>query len=112
MTFTRDALTILIEGSIALILIIVLSVYMLLYGERIGAAVRGVFPRGDGTPRDDYPTRVQHAVFGYVRGQILFSTIMGTSAGVVPVDPRARSASSPTARRTRWCSAPGTASRS
>jgi predicted PurR-regulated permease PerM len=81
-TFTRDALTILIEGSIALILIIVLSVYMLLYGERIGAAVRGVFPRGDGTPGDDYPTRVQHAVFGYVRGQILFSTIMGTSAGI------------------------------
>ena len=39
-TFTRDALTILIEGSIALILIVVLSVYMLLYGERIGAAVR------------------------------------------------------------------------
>jgi predicted PurR-regulated permease PerM len=81
-TFTRDALTIVIEGSIALILIIVLSVYMLLYGERIGAAVRGVFPRGDGTPQDDYPTRVQHAVFGYVRGQILFSTIMGTSAGI------------------------------
>ena len=25
---------------------------------------------------------MQHAVFGYVRGQILFSTIMGTSAGV------------------------------
>jgi putative heme transporter len=81
-SFTRDALTILIEGSIALILILVLSVYMLLYGERIGAAVRRVVPRGDGTPDDDYPTRIQHAVFGYVRGQLLFSTIMGTSAGV------------------------------
>ena len=82
-TFTRDAVTILIEGSIALILIIVLSVYMLLYGERIGAAVRRVFPPGDGTREDDYPSRVQHAVFGYVRGQLLFSTIMGTSAGLV-----------------------------
>jgi predicted PurR-regulated permease PerM len=81
-SFTREALTTLIEGSIALILILVLSVYMLLYGERIGAAVRSVVPRGNGTPEDDYPTRVQHAVFGYVRGQLLFSIIMGTSAGI------------------------------
>jgi predicted PurR-regulated permease PerM len=56
---------------------------MLLYGERIGAAVRSVVPRGDGTPEDDYPTRIQRAVFGYVRGQILFSLIMGTSAGLL-----------------------------
>ncbi len=82
-SFTREALTILIEGSLALILIVVLSVYMLLYGERIGAAVRSAVPRGDGTPRDDYPSRVQSAVFGYVRGQLLFSVIMGTSAGLM-----------------------------
>jgi predicted PurR-regulated permease PerM len=81
-SFTRDAVQTIIEGSIALVLIIVLSVYMLLYGERIGAVVRSVVPRGDGTPGDDYPTRVQRAVFGYVRGQLLFSIIMGTSAGV------------------------------
>ena len=81
-SFTREALTTVIEGSIALILIVVLSVYMLLYGERIGAVVRSVVPRGDGTPADDYPTRVQRAVFGYVRGQLLFSIIMGTSAGI------------------------------
>jgi predicted PurR-regulated permease PerM len=81
-SFTREALTTLIEGSIALIVTIVLSVYMLLYGERIGAAVRSVVPPGDGTRGDDYPTRVQRAVFGYVRGQLLFSVIMGTSAGV------------------------------
>ena len=82
-SFTRDAVTTIIEGSIALILIVVLSVYMLLYGERIGAAVRSIVPRGDGTPSDDYPTRVQRAVFGYVRGQLLFSVIMGTSAGLM-----------------------------
>jgi putative heme transporter len=81
-SFTREALTTVIEGSIALIVTIVLDVYMLLYGQRIGAAVRSVVPPGDGTPADDYPTRVQRAVFGYVRGQILFSLIMGTSAGV------------------------------
>jgi predicted PurR-regulated permease PerM len=38
-------------------------------------------PPGDGTPEDDYPTRVQRAVAGYVRGQLLFSVIMGVSAG-------------------------------
>ena len=80
--FTRDALVRLVEASIGLILIIVLSIYMLLYGERIGAGVRAVVPPGDGSPEDDYPTRVQGAVFGYVRGQFLFSLIMGTSAGI------------------------------
>ena len=80
--FTRDALQRLVEASIALILMIVVSVYMLLYGERIGDVVRRIVPRGDGTPEDDFPTRIQGAVFGYVRGQLLFSLIMGTSAGV------------------------------
>ena len=82
-SFTSDALQILVEASIALILVVVLSVYMLLYGERIGQSVRAVVPRGDGTPADDFPTRIQAAVFGYVRGQLLFSLIMGTSAGVM-----------------------------
>ena len=82
-SFTSDALQILVEASVALILVIVLCVYMLLYGERIGQAVRSVVPRGDGTPEDDFPSRIQAAVFGYVRGQLLFSLIMGTSAGVL-----------------------------
>ncbi|HEY2436003.1 MAG TPA: AI-2E family transporter, partial [Solirubrobacteraceae bacterium] len=65
-----------------LILIFVLSVYMLLYGERIGALVRRVMPPGDGTPRDDYPVQVQNAVARYVGGQLLFSFIMGATAGL------------------------------
>jgi len=81
--FTREALTLLLEASIALVLIIVLAVYMLLYGERIGAVVRRVVPSGDGTPEDDFPTRIQGAVFGFVRGQLLFCLIMGVSAGVM-----------------------------
>jgi predicted PurR-regulated permease PerM len=83
LSFTRDALQTLVEGGFALVLIIVLSVYMLLYGRRIGAVVRSVVPPGDGTPEDDFPTRIQAAVFGYVRGQVLFSLIMGTSAGIL-----------------------------
>jgi predicted PurR-regulated permease PerM len=78
--FTQDALRTLVEASLALILVIVISVYMLLYGERIGAAVRSVIHTADG---DDYPLRIQRAVFGYVRGQTLFSLIMGTSAGLM-----------------------------
>ncbi|HWM12839.1 MAG TPA: AI-2E family transporter [Solirubrobacteraceae bacterium] len=82
LSFTQDALRTLVEASLALILVIVICVYMLLYGERIGAGVRSVMPWNDG-PGDDYPTRIQRAVFGYVRGQLLFSLIMGTSAGVL-----------------------------
>jgi predicted PurR-regulated permease PerM len=81
-SFTRDALTLAVEASIALILVLVLSIYMLLYGEQIGNVVRRIVPAGDGTPEDDFPTRIQAAVFGYVRGQFLFSLIMGASAGV------------------------------
>ena len=96
--------------SIALILILVLSIYMLLYGERIGAAVRSVMPPGDGTPEDDFPTRVQRAVFGYVRGQLLFSLIMGTGAGS-PVRARLARDLPARARPTRSPSAPSSASR-
>jgi predicted PurR-regulated permease PerM len=64
-----------------LVLIFVLSVYMLLYGRQIGALVRRVMPSGDGSRADDYPTLVQRAVSRYVGGQLLFSAIMGASAG-------------------------------
>jgi predicted PurR-regulated permease PerM len=81
--FTRDAVTTLVEASLALILVIVISVYMLLYGERIGAGIRHLLPWGANSPEDDYPTRIQAAVHGYVRGQLLFSLVMGASAGVM-----------------------------
>jgi len=78
---TGELLRTLVELSFYMILVLVLSIYMLIYAPRIGTLVRGVMPPGDGTPQDDFPTRVQRAVFGYVRGQLLFSLIMGTSAG-------------------------------
>jgi putative heme transporter len=65
-----------------LVLIFVLSVYMLLYGQQIGALVRRLMPDGDGSRADDYPLLVQRAVSRYVGGQLLFSTIMGVSAGL------------------------------
>jgi predicted PurR-regulated permease PerM len=78
---TGEILTRIVETGFYIILVIVLSVYMLVYAPNIGRLVRKVMPPGDGTPEDDYPTRAQRAVYGYVRGQLLFSLIMGTSAG-------------------------------
>jgi len=80
-SFGRDLLTTVVTASLALILVIVLSVYMLLYGARISELVRRVMPPGDGTREDDFPSRIQHAVVSYVRGQLLFSVAMGTGAG-------------------------------
>jgi predicted PurR-regulated permease PerM len=65
-----------------LVLVFVLSVYMLVYGQSIGKLVRQAMPPGDGTPADDFPVLAQHAVSRYVGGQLLFSVIMGTSTGL------------------------------
>jgi len=81
-SFTGELLRLLVELSFYVVLVLVLSIYMLVYAPRIGRLVRAVMPPGDGTPEDDFPTRIQHAVSGYVRGQLLFSLVMGTSAGV------------------------------
>lgn len=81
-SFSRDVLQRLVEASFALILILVISIYMLVYAQEIGDVVRAVMPRGSGTPDDDFPLRVQRAVFHYVRGQLLFSLIMGTTAAL------------------------------
>ena len=81
-SFGTDLLTKIVTASFGLILVFVLSVYMLIHGERIGALVRGVMPPGNGTREDDYPSRVVRAVAGYVRGQLLFSVVMGAGAGL------------------------------
>jgi predicted PurR-regulated permease PerM len=81
-SFSRDLLAKVVTTSFDLVLMLVLSIYLLVYGRQIGDLVRRVMPPGDGTPEDDFPLLVQRAVFGYVRGQLLFSLIMGASAAV------------------------------
>jgi putative heme transporter len=81
-TFGGALLTEVASAIFDLVLIFVLSVYMLLYGQHIGRLVRRAMPDGDGTPTDDYPTLTQHAVSRYVGGQLLFSFVMGASTGV------------------------------
>jgi predicted PurR-regulated permease PerM len=81
-SFSREVLQRLVEASFALILILVISIYMLVYAGEIGDFVRSAMPRSAGTPDDDFPLRVQRAVFNYVRGQLLFSLIMGATAAI------------------------------
>jgi predicted PurR-regulated permease PerM len=65
---------------LAIVLIVVISVYMLLYMPRFERAVDTRFP-----PQGGGPTLTQHienALWGYVKGQVILSTVIGTSAGV------------------------------
>jgi predicted PurR-regulated permease PerM len=81
-SFSKDLLSQIVTIGFDLILILVLSIYLLVYGHNIGDLVRRIMPPGDGTPDDDFPMLVQHAVTGYVRGQLLFSLVMGASAAI------------------------------
>ncbi|HJS93337.1 MAG TPA: AI-2E family transporter [Solirubrobacteraceae bacterium] len=81
-SFSRGLLTQVVTTGFDLVLTFVLSIYLLIYGDQIAELVKRMMPPGDGTPEDDFPLLVQRAVFGYVRGQFLFSLIMGASAAV------------------------------
>jgi predicted PurR-regulated permease PerM len=81
-SFSRDLLSKLVTLSVDVVLTLVLSVYLLVYAREIGDLARRILPPGTGEPDDDYPLLVQGAVSGYVRGQLLFSLIMGTSAAI------------------------------
>ena len=81
-SFSRDLLTQVVTTSFDFVLVFVLSIYLLVYGNQIGELVKRIMPPGDGTPEDDFPLLIQRAVFGYVRGQLLFSLIMGASASL------------------------------
>jgi predicted PurR-regulated permease PerM len=64
----------------SIVLVIVVSVYMLLDMDRLARAVDRRFPpRSGSTP---LVQRMEQALASYVRGQLLLSLIMGTSAGV------------------------------
>lgn len=62
-----------------LVLIVVIAVYMLLDMERLEGAVDRRFPPGGGRP---LTLRIEKALAGYVRGQLILSTVIGLSAGI------------------------------
>jgi predicted PurR-regulated permease PerM len=81
LSFTTAILKTAANAALSIVLIFVMSVYLLIYARQIGALVRRWLPPA-ASPEDDYPTAVQRAVAGYLRGQLIFSVIMGTTAGI------------------------------
>jgi predicted PurR-regulated permease PerM len=64
----------------SLVVVLVVSIYMLLDFPRLARAVDRRFPPRPGSP--SLLSRMEHALVGYVKGQLLVSLIIGTSAGV------------------------------
>ena len=78
-SFAQGAAFGVIQLLFSLILIVVISVYMLLDMNRLERAIDRRFPPHGGSP---LTLRIESALAGYVRGQVLLSTIIGTSAGI------------------------------
>jgi predicted PurR-regulated permease PerM len=64
----------------SLVLVIVASIYMLLDMPRLRRVVDRRFPPHPGSP--SLLTRIERSLASYVRGQLLLSLIIGTSAGL------------------------------
>ena len=78
-TFARGAAFEAVVFLFSLVLIVVISIYMLLDMQRLERRIDGRFPPHGGLPLTQ---RVERALWGYVRGQVILSTVIGTSAGV------------------------------
>jgi predicted PurR-regulated permease PerM len=78
--FLRGAAISIFQLVFALVLILVVSIYMLLDMSRLKARVDRRFPPSPGKP--GLIVQMERAVAGYVRGQVLLSLIIGTSAGI------------------------------
>ena len=63
----------------SLILIVVISIYMLLDMQRLERSIDTRFPPHGGLPLTQ---RIEGALWGYLKGQAILSTVIGTSAGV------------------------------
>ena len=71
-----------IRSTTLLIIIIVVSIYMLLDGHRIGRFIAGHFPTRGAGDGEEYVRRAKGAVVGYVKAQVLLSAILGASVGL------------------------------
>jgi len=78
-SFAEGAAFGVVQVLFSIILIVVISVYMLLDMPKLERSIDRRFPPADGPP---LTLRIESALAGYVRGQVLLSTIIGTSAGV------------------------------
>jgi predicted PurR-regulated permease PerM len=78
--FVRGAAISIFELVFSLVLILVVSIYMLLDMGRFAKAADRRFPPQPGT--SGLVVRMEQALAGYVRGQVLVSLTIGASAGV------------------------------
>ena len=78
--FLRGAAISIFQLVFSLVLILVVSIYMLLDMGRLKSAADRRWPPRPGKP--GLIIQMESAVAGYVRGQVLLSLIIGTSAGV------------------------------
>ncbi|MGD0273639.1 MAG: AI-2E family transporter [Gaiellaceae bacterium] len=69
-----------IEILFSIVLVIVVSIYMLLDINRLGGAIDRRFPPTRGSP--PLLAQLESSLAGYVKGQLLLSLIIGSSAGV------------------------------
>jgi predicted PurR-regulated permease PerM len=63
----------------SVILIVVIAIYMLLDMQRLERSIDERFPPHGGVPLTQ---RIESALWGYLKGQAILSTVIGTSAGV------------------------------
>ena len=78
-SFAQSAALSVILFLFALILIVVISIYMLLDMRRLEGTIDHRFPPHGGV---SLTQRIERAMWGYVKGQAILSTVIGTSAGV------------------------------
>ncbi|HET9243781.1 MAG TPA: AI-2E family transporter [Gaiella sp.] len=78
-SFAQDAALSVILLLFSVVLVVVISIYMLLDMPRLEAAIDRRFPPHGGPPLTQ---RIERALWGYVKGQLILSVVIGTSAGV------------------------------
>ena len=78
-SFAQGAAFSLVVALFHLVLIVVIAIYMLLDMERLERMIDRRFPPGGGLP---LTIRIEKALAGYVRGQLILSTVIGFSAGL------------------------------
>src|SRR5262249_6010055 len=75
-------LTGILNGVLDTVLVLVMSIYLLLDGERVGRLVRSQTPATYRGRIASFLGTLQRVVGGYIRGQLLLSTLIGLLVGV------------------------------
>ena len=78
-SFAQGAALSVILLLFSIVLVVVITIYMLLDMPRLERAIDRRFPPAGGPPLTQ---RIERALWGYVRGQVILSVVIGTSAGV------------------------------